>query len=117
MKNINLIRTRGGSMRPVFGPGREVIFSKRPVYGAGDAVLYRLEGKYYLHRISLRSNGRYLMKDDSGIIDGHWVDGSCVKGRAERGPHGIAGQIWGNMTRYIYREGRVLKGVLSRIHL
>ncbi len=79
------IRPRGHSMRGKVNDGDLVTVEPcdPATLRAGDIVLVRVRGRDYLHLIKAVNNGRFLIGNNRGGING-WVGHNCIHGRATK---------------------------------
>ena len=79
------IRPRGHSMKGKVNDGDLV--TVKPVdptdLSVGDIVLARVKGKDYLHLVKATNQGRFLIGNNRGGING-WVGHHCIYGRATK---------------------------------
>ena len=65
------LRPRGHSMTGVINDGEEVtVIPPTSELAVGDAVLCRVQGRYYLHLIKAINGKRYLIGNNRGGING-----------------------------------------------
>ncbi len=79
------IRPRGHSMTGKVNDGDLVTVTPVPTdtLEVGDIVLVRVKGTDYLHLIKAINQGRFLIGNNRGRING-WVGHNCVFGKAIR---------------------------------
>jgi SOS-response transcriptional repressor LexA len=79
------IRPRGHSMTGKVNDGDLVTVTPVPTatLEVGDIVLVRVKGTDYLHLIKAINQGRFLIGNNRGRING-WVGHNCVFGKATR---------------------------------
>ena len=79
------VRPRGHSMKGKVNDGNLVTVSPcNPAQlSVGDIVLVRVKGNVYLHLIKSISNGRFLIGNNRGGING-WVGHNCIYGIATK---------------------------------
>ena len=79
------IRPRGNSMKGKVNDGDVVAVEPcRPQdLSVGDIVLVRVKGKDYLHLIKAINQGRFLIGNNRGGLNG-WVGHNCIHGIATR---------------------------------
>lgn len=77
------IRPRGHSMTGKVNDGDLVTVTPAPTdtLEVGDIVLVRVKGTDYLHLIKAINQGRFLIGNNRGRING-WVGHNCVFGKA-----------------------------------
>lgn len=77
------IRPRGHSMKGKVNDGDKVTLEPCEVeqLEVGDIVLVRVKGQDYLHLIKAKNQGRFLIGNNRGGING-WVGHNCVYGKA-----------------------------------
>lgn len=77
------IRPRGHSMKGKVNDGALVTVAPclADQLQVGDIVLVRVKGNDYLHLIKAINNGRFLIGNNRGGING-WVGHNCVYGKA-----------------------------------
>ncbi|MBI4748545.1 MAG: hypothetical protein HY774_08640 [Acidobacteria bacterium] len=79
------IRPRGHSMTGKVNDGDLVTVAPVPVetLEVGDVVFVRVKGTDYLHLIKAIQQGRFLIGNNRGRING-WVGHNCIFGKAIR---------------------------------
>ena len=79
------VRPRGHSMKGKVNDGNLVTVSPcNPAQlSVGDIVLVRVKGNVYLHLIKSINNGRFLIGNNRGGING-WVGHNCIYGFATK---------------------------------
>ena len=79
------IRPRGHSMKGKVNDGNLVTVSpcNPEQLSVGDIVLVRVKGNDYLHLIKSIGNGRFLIGNNRGGING-WVGYNCIYGVATK---------------------------------
>ena len=79
------VRPRGHSMKGKVNDGNLVTVSPcNPAQlSVGDIVLVRVKGNVYLHLVKSISNGRFLIGNNRGGING-WVGHNCIYGIATK---------------------------------
>lgn len=79
------IRPRGHSMTGKVNDGDLVTVAPVPIetLEVGDIVLVRVKGTDYLHLIKAVQQGRFLIGNNRGRING-WVGHNCIFGKAIR---------------------------------
>ena len=79
------IRPRGHSMKGKVNDGDLVTLEpcETEKLEVGDIVLVRVKGNDYLHLIKAINNGRFLIGNNRGGING-WVGHNCVYGKATK---------------------------------
>ena len=79
------IRPRGHSMKGKVNDGDRVTVApcKPEELSVGDIVLVRVKGHDYLHLIKALDQGRFLIGNNRGRING-WVGHNCVYGIATK---------------------------------
>ncbi|MBI4851542.1 MAG: S24 family peptidase [Acidobacteria bacterium] len=77
------IKPRGHSMKGKVNDGDKVTVEPCEVekLEVGDIVLVRVKGQDYLHLIKAKNQGRFLIGNNRGGING-WVGHNCVYGKA-----------------------------------
>jgi len=82
---IAQVRPRGNSMKGKVDDGDLVTLEPCDVntLQIGDIVLVRVKGNDYLHLIKAINNGRFLIGNNRGGING-WVGHNCIYGKATR---------------------------------
>lgn len=79
------IKPRGHSMKGKVNDGDLVTVEpvSAETLAAGDIVLVRVKGNDYLHLIKAVNNGRFLIGNNRGGING-WVGHNCIYGKATK---------------------------------
>jgi len=109
--NIKAFILKGTSMWPVFLPGEPVFVDSTAVIRAGDCVVYDVEGKKLLHRVSGVSEKGAFIEDDAGTGDVHFVPKEQIDGRVlGKGmlAGGFLGFLYGKAIRNIHKFHRFI---------
>lgn len=79
------IKPRGHSMKGKVNDGDLVTVEpcNADELAAGDIVLVRVKGNDYLHLIKAVNNGRFLIGNNRGGVNG-WVGHNCIYGKATK---------------------------------
>lgn len=77
------IKPRGHSMKGKVNDGDKVTVEPCEVENleVGDVVLVRVKGQDYLHLVKAKNQGRFLIGNNRGGING-WVGHNCIYGKA-----------------------------------
>ncbi len=105
-------------MRPLVNSGSMaiVIVEDDKLPKAGDVILFKKNGKKFLHRIlSLRRDG-FITADDAGLTTPVFVNFDSVIGRCAVKPSGVAGVIYGYLSRFLFKTGRFIKKLLLYVN-
>lgn len=76
----------GQSMTPILKSGQPVFvehLTEDTILEKGDIVLCKVNGHYYLHKISSIRNGRFQISNNHGHVNG-WVGRSQIFGKVTK---------------------------------
>lgn len=74
-------RPRGNSMEGKISSGQLVtVVPTIEDLSVGDVVLCKVKGKHYLHLIKSISDGRFLIGNNRGHLNG-WIGKNCIYGK------------------------------------
>lgn len=77
-KGFAVVNPRGRSMEGRIKSGETVVLIKQDKYSVNDAVLAKVNGKYYIHLISKIGDKGYLIKNNKGFENG-WTRNVIAK--------------------------------------
>jgi len=101
----------GGSMRPFIRSGDFLSLEFRvDSLKRGDVVLYRKGDKYFIHRISKKVYGGYVVDDDAVIVGKHFVDVKEITGKVKL-PFYLEGFLGFTISRILNVFFRVIRKI------
>lgn len=68
-----MMAASGNSMTPLIKSGSKLILRKTNDYQVGDVVFCKVKGNFYIHKITKKSNDKYLISNNKGHDNG-WTD-------------------------------------------
>ncbi|MBN1621406.1 MAG: hypothetical protein JW871_02310 [Endomicrobiales bacterium] len=109
--NLLFIKTIGGSMRPTIKSEQFVCVEKVSPddIKEGDMILYRADGKQFIHRVEKKENGVFRIVDDAGTIGMEQILQEEIIGRVISVFNGRFGLIYQRFLSFLFKVARCLK--------
>ncbi|MFH1619546.1 MAG: S24/S26 family peptidase [bacterium] len=108
---IKAFRLEGTSMGPLFKTGDTVLAELPPFRPVkGDCVIYRIAGRYLLHRVAAVEKEAVWLADDAGSMDSHRVPLAAITGRVISRSffsQGLSGRLYSLLVRTAHKTKRI----------
>ena len=116
MDKILAVKTSGFCMSPVLKSGDIALVNRARNPSAGDAVLFRINGAKFIHRVLCRAKeaGRegFIIADDCGLTAPVFAPAESVIGVCCIFPSGKTGLVYSLISRFIFKLARRIKNII-----
>lgn len=108
---MKIFNTTGRSMRPLIKNNEFVIVKKDDIINIGDTIAYKLENKFFIHRVFWIKNQNVLLKDDTNSVKFHWIKKENIIGKILCKPfsRGFVGLLYSIFLNFIFLLFRKVK--------
>lgn len=111
---VLFVKLNGGCMRPLLKNGQVVVVtSPEKKLKVGDVILYKIDNKFFLHRIVKLSEKNIIVTDDCGITSYVSIPYDNVVGVYPTILSGFVGFVYHIFARTIYKTLRFVKRLFS----
>ena len=103
--NVQAYHVNGGSMWPLLKQG-ETVFVKEDSSVPGDVILYKRDGRLYVHRLLKKDDYSYIVCGDTAKVKRHSVKEKDIIGKVINIPFwskGRIGSVYGYLVRSIFK--------------
>ena len=116
MDKIFAVKTSGFCMRPVLKSGDIALIKKETNPTTGDAVLFRINGSVFIHRVLRRvkepAREGFIIADDRGLTPPVFAPADSVIGVCCIFPSGKTGLVYSLISRFIFKIARRIKSII-----